>query len=217
MHTEGTDAILHQSLREALEGSELKAWEDFVREAHGVVASTVLRALSRWRYPQKDQVEDLVQETFLKLCANDFYLLRRFRSDRSEALVAYLRAVTSTVVSDAQRARSAQKRGSGGEALDLDDVPHAAATTQSIEQVERDMLFSRVAECLSDQRKRDRQIFWLYYRHGLTTQAIAEIKVVELSSSGVESLIRRLTIAVRKCLKIRGAETISQTAKGNIA
>lgn len=208
---------LHRSLQGALAAGGLQAWEQFIREAHGLVASTVFSALSRWRNPQRDQVEDLVQETFLKLCANDFYLLRGFRSGRPEALVAYIRTITSTVVSDVQRARSAQKRGSGGETVELDDVHLAAGTTEAVEQVEREMLFHRVAQCLSTQRDRDRQVFWLYYRQGLTSHAIAAIQKVELTSSGVESLIRRLTIAVRKCLKIPAAREISPAAKGNVA
>jgi len=214
---ERTAATLDSTLQEALQTKGLQAWEKFVREAHVVVAAAAFRALARWRYPQKDQVDDLVQETFLKLCLNDFYLLRSFRSGRPEALVAYLRAVTSTVVSDSQRARLAQKRGSGGEPLDLDDAHVAAATTEATEQIERDILLRHISRCLSTQRERDRQVFWLYYRHGLTSQAIAEIKIVELRSSGVESVIRRLTIIVRKCLKIASVARMSPSSRGNIA
>jgi RNA polymerase sigma-70 factor (ECF subfamily) len=214
---ENTGANLHRSLQRALEASAPQAWEQFVRESHAMIASTVFTTLSRWATPRKDRVEDLVQETYLKLCTNDFHLLRCFRSDRPEALVAYLRTIASTVVSDAQRARSAQKRGSGGEPVDLDDVQNTAGSAESIEQIEREMLFSRVAQCLSAQKDRDRHVFWLYYRQGLTSQAIATLRIVDLSTSGVESLIRRLTIAVRKCLKISPAGDVSQTAKGNVA
>jgi RNA polymerase sigma-70 factor (ECF subfamily) len=46
-------------------------------------------------------------------------------------------------------------------------------------------------------RVRDRQIFWLYYRHGMTTRAIAAIPGIGLTQKGVESAIQRLTSHVR--------------------
>jgi RNA polymerase sigma-70 factor (ECF subfamily) len=162
-------------------------------------------------------LEDLVQDTFLKLCGNNFSLLRRFRSERPEALVAYIRTIAATVVSDAQRSRVAQKRGSGGEPVNLDDVHNAAEPAQSVKIIERDMLLSQIDKCLSGQTERDRQVFWLYYRQGLTSKGIAAIRAVELTSSGVESLIRRLTIVARKCIERRTAEEMPQTAKGNAA
>jgi RNA polymerase sigma-70 factor (ECF subfamily) len=212
-----TGATLHLTLQRALEAGSLQRWEDFVRESHGLVASAVFRALARWRTPQKDQVEDLVQEVFLKLCANDFLLLRRFRSDSSEALTAYLRTISGTIVMDAQRRHAAFKRGSGGETLDLDEVHDRAGSTESVETIERGMLLGRVGDCLSGQKDRDRQVFWLYYRQGLTSQAIAAIKAVNLTSRGVESLIRRLTIAVRKCLGVSASGENSRSAEGNSA
>jgi RNA polymerase sigma-70 factor (ECF subfamily) len=200
-----------------MEANTLEAWEEFVREAHGVVASTVFKALARWRTPQRDQVEDLVQDTFLKLCAGNFSLLRRFRSDRQEPLVAYIRTIAASVVSDAQRSRAARKRGWGDEPIGLDEIHDAAEPRSSVAAIEREMLLDQVGRCLSGQVERDRHVFWLYYRHGLTSQAIAGIRAVNLTSSGVESLIRRLTTAVRKCLKIQAAGENRQTAKGNFA
>ena len=215
---EQTGESLHRSLDLAIRSGGLESWEQFIREAHGLISATVFSSLSRWQPPQRDRVEDLVQETFLKMCADNFHLLRCFRSNRPEALVAYLRAIAATVVSDAQRARSAQKRGAANETVDLDQANLAVTDrNDSVERVERALLFRRVAECLSAQKERDRQIFWLYYRHGLSSQAIAAIEIMELTSSGVESLIRRLTIAVRKCLKISPVRKMSRAAKGNMS
>jgi hypothetical protein len=77
-------------------------------------------------------------------------------------------------------------------------------------------LLARVDGCLSGQPRRDRLVFWLYYRHGLTSQAISSLKFASLSSSGVESLIRRLTLIVRNCLKIKSATEAMQPIKGKI-
>ena len=45
---------------------------------------------------------------------------------------------------------------------------------------------------------RDRTIFWLYYRQGLTTKAIATLPAIGLTIKGVESTLGRLTKMVRK-------------------
>ncbi|HEU4434467.1 MAG TPA: hypothetical protein VFR51_13875, partial [Pyrinomonadaceae bacterium] len=45
---------------------------------------------------------------------------------------------------------------------------------------------------------RDRTIFWLYYRQGFTTKAIALLPAIGLTIKGVESTIFRLTKLVRR-------------------
>jgi RNA polymerase sigma-70 factor, ECF subfamily len=211
---QAAEATLLASFQKALEADRVEAWEDFVRQAHGVIATTVFYTIARWRTPQKDLIEDLVQETFLKLCSSDFALLRRFRSDRPEALVAYIRTIASSVVADSQRSLMAQKRGAGEEPVTLDALHHVSEQRNSTEVIEREMLLKRIDRCLFGQPRRDRLVFWLYYRHGLTTQAISTLKFANLTSSGVESLIRRLTITVRRCLRISGATEPAQPAKG---
>jgi RNA polymerase sigma-70 factor (ECF subfamily) len=214
-----TGAALHRLYRQALESDELQAWEEFVREAHTPVASAVYLTLARWGKPSKERVEDLVQETFLKLCEGGFGLLKAFRSDRQEALPAYLRAIAANVVIDAQRTRVAARRGSGAEPLELDEARNAVASDEAsehtVEAVERRMLVARVGECLSGCAARDRQVFWLYYRQGFTTKAIAGIAAFGLTESGVESLIRRLTLVARKCLNVPASREIHPVLKGN--
>jgi hypothetical protein len=40
---------------------------------------------------------------------------------------------------------------------------------------------------------RNRAIFWLHHRDGMTAQAIASIAWIELNTKGVETAIRRMT------------------------
>jgi RNA polymerase sigma-70 factor, ECF subfamily len=208
-------AEVQRILDQALETNGLQSWERFVECAQPIVASALRRVLSRWHNPRNDEVEDMVQESFLKLCANDYRFLRRFRSAHPSALAAYLRTVASTVVVDGYRARSSQKRGSDANAVAMDDVEVAVGSSQAVEAVERRLLIARIERCLSSQKERDRHVFWLYYRQGLTVKAISTIHLIELTSSGVESLIRRLTLAVRKCLKVTAIGQISEVVKGN--
>jgi RNA polymerase sigma-70 factor (ECF subfamily) len=45
--------------------------------------------------------------------------------------------------------------------------------------------------------KRDRTIFWLYYRQGFSAREIAELPGLGLTQKGVESCIHRLTNMLR--------------------
>ena len=40
---------------------------------------------------------------------------------------------------------------------------------------------------------RNRAIFWLHHRDGMTAQAIASIAWIELNTKGVETVLRRMT------------------------
>jgi DNA-directed RNA polymerase specialized sigma24 family protein len=48
---------------------------------------------------------------------------------------------------------------------------------------------------------RDRQIFWLYYRQGMSAKEIAAIPSLDLGIKGVESVIGRLNELIRKAFE----------------
>jgi RNA polymerase sigma-70 factor (ECF subfamily) len=66
--------------------------------------------------------------------------------------------------------------------------------------IERNVLLLEVRAILAATAPvaRDRHIFWLYYRHGLSTKAIASIQAIALTQKGVESVIQRLTVGIRR-------------------
>jgi RNA polymerase sigma-70 factor (ECF subfamily) len=45
--------------------------------------------------------------------------------------------------------------------------------------------------------ERNRLIFWLYYRDGLSASAIASLPYIKLTTKGVESILLRLTRMIR--------------------
>jgi RNA polymerase sigma-70 factor, ECF subfamily len=61
---------------------------------------------------------------------------------------------------------------------------------------EIDATLSQIAA--GPQLQRSRRIFWLYYRVGLTANAIAALPYIGLSTKGVESTILRLTRLLRE-------------------
>lgn len=180
-------------------------WEIFVSRIHGLIAGMVARTLRQsGAAPSPERVDDLVQDTYVKLCEHNLAALRRFRGNRPEALVAYLRTVACSVTRDHLRASVTEKRGSGRvDALDDQVAAHVVQLRADPASPDRQILFTQIDRWLASDAhagatRRDRWIFWLYYRYGLTTRAIAEIPAVGLSAKGVESTIFRLTRAVRE-------------------
>src|SRR5690242_16500868 len=87
-------------LEECLKDGRRACWEAFIREAQPIIASSVLRALARSSLRSREVADDLVQDSFLKMCKNDFRVLRDFRSGDATALRVYLRTIATSVVMD---------------------------------------------------------------------------------------------------------------------
>lgn len=112
--------------------------------------------------------------------------------------------IATNVARDHFKARYSQKRGSGqGQALSEVEPPAGADSPGSADTMEREVLLKQIDDCLATctsgpDEERDRTIFWLYYRQGMTAKAIAALPTVGLSPKGVESAILRLTRQVRE-------------------
>ncbi|MGA3196173.1 MAG: sigma-70 family RNA polymerase sigma factor [Terriglobales bacterium] len=200
---------LEELIQACTENGDAAAWEEFVRRFHGLIAAVVLRTARRWGSNSPELVDDLIQETYLKICADRKLLLSEFKPRHPEAFYGYLKVVTSNVVHDYFRARHSQKRGLGLAESSLDDVEfmRTALTAAASEDVHRNILLQEVDGILcsaltgdEQTQARDRTIFWLYYRYGLTAPAIARLPSISLGVKGVESVIYRLTRLVRERL-----------------
>lgn len=174
-------------------------WYDFVDRFQPVIASVVTKTLRRCMVPNPSLVDDLVQETYLKLCANDLKALRDFDCRHEHALAGFLKVVASNVTQDYLRSSLSQKRGSGKGEDDLEKaIPTAGCVTNSAAAMEQAIMIRQIQRCLVKQSsepnsKRDCKIFSLYYRHGLTAHAIARYPGIDLSVKGVESALFRIT------------------------
>jgi RNA polymerase sigma-70 factor (ECF subfamily) len=82
---------------EALARGEKEAWEAFVRRYAGLVVAAV-RGVAR----EAAEVEDLVQEVFLRLCRDDFRLLRTYDPARAQ-LSTWITIVARSTARDALR------------------------------------------------------------------------------------------------------------------
>lgn len=183
------------------------AWEEFIRRFHRLISTVVLRVARRWGKPSPQLIDDLVQDTYLKLCADNCRLLREFKSQHEDAFYGYLKVVTANLVHDHFKATHSAKHGSGAaevtdEAIlaSAADSPSASASARSTERgiqlQEFDAALLRLAQ--GPHLERDRRVFWLYYRTGLAASAIAALPSIGLSTKGVESTILRLTRLLRQ-------------------
>jgi RNA polymerase sigma-70 factor, ECF subfamily len=185
-------------------GGEAAAWQEFVRRFNRIIAITSYRAARRWGEDAPAVVDDITQETYLKLCLDSARVLREFDSVHGDAIFAFLKVVTANVANDYFKRLRAGKRGGRQVDEPLEDAERTggAAGPASSASVERAVLLNEVDACLcavagAETRERDRTIFWLYYRQGLTAKEIVELPSIGLSLKGVESTLHRLTQLVR--------------------
>src|ERR1700748_671860 len=87
------------------------AWGEFIRRFHRLIATVILRTAARLGDSSRSTVDDLIQETYLKLCADDFRILRTFEQHHTDAFIAYVKVVTANVVRDHFKAAHSLRRG----------------------------------------------------------------------------------------------------------
>ena len=198
-----TGRVTSAELIEVCLNSPQEGWDEFVRRFQPLIAIVIVRTLRRCITPNPNLVDDLVQESYLKLCANDFRVLREFKCHHECALMGFLKVVASNVAQDYLRNLLSLKRGSGKSEDDLEQVVlWKEPAVSSAEQMEREITLHQVQRCLEKElaephRIRDCRIFWLYYREGLTAKAISRRAGIGLSVKGVESALFRLTHLIR--------------------
>lgn len=186
--------------------ADVGAWEEFMRRYHRLIAGVVFRTTQKWGKSSPTTLDDLIQEIYLKLCANEYLLLRAYNPKHSGAIYGYLKVITANVVHDRFKALHTEKRGGDHiveELTTLENRSGLGEATGSKHAIEREILLREIdahlnASLSGDTADRDRTIFWLYYRQGFTTKAIAALPAIGLTIKGVESTILRITKMVRR-------------------
>jgi RNA polymerase sigma-70 factor (ECF subfamily) len=186
--------------------AESPEWEQFVTLVIPVVSVAARRVCAVWGESEPGTAREIVQETFLKLCEEDRRILRDFEDRGDDSFFKLIRVITASVGTDHFRRTRAMKRGGSNQTVSLD--PHVSADSvadeRAMDAVERPALMSQLDKLLMLRRDlvsvRDRNLFWLYYRQGLTAEAISRIRSIGLSAKGVESAIARLTRLLRETI-----------------
>jgi RNA polymerase sigma-70 factor (ECF subfamily) len=182
-----------------------EAWEEFVSRVGKPIGLTIMRTAGRWDEASRSLVDDLVQLTYLKLWEDGCRLLRDFAIQHPEAVLGYLKKTAANVTSDYFKHVHCQSSGGGKPHVPTSDVdPEAGNEVHgSQERIAFEVFLKEIDEhlkhCLTGpDQERDRTIFWLYFRQGMSTKEIASLPTIGLTAKGVGSVIERLKHDIRE-------------------
>jgi RNA polymerase sigma-70 factor (ECF subfamily) len=183
--------------------SDAESWEELIRRFHPLIAGAVGRCARQWSEPSPAIHEELEQDAWFKLFRERHSILERLAALPEEAFPSFLKVFITNLVHDHFRALRASKRAPPDRLLDLHEEREAHGSLTATTRMEREILLKEVNEILESRitgatAERDRQIFWLYHRHGMTAREIASIAYLALSEKGVESVLFRLTTLVKR-------------------
>jgi len=171
-------------------------WREFVRRTQPLIASVIINTVRRWKQPAPSLVDDLIQDTYVKLFANDKKALRTIKNEYENTIFGYLKVVASNVARDHFR-QPINK-------VDEVEVSDAVLPPGSDERERREFLdkkeqIQRILAKLSSSEtyKRDVAIFWFFYEQGYTAKEISLLPNVGLTVKGVEAVILRLSRYLR--------------------
>ena len=187
------------------ESADPAAWEEFVRRFHRLIATVVMRQAARWGTSSPAILDDIIQDVYLKLCRDNCRLLREFTPHHPDAIFGYLKVVAANAANDHCKAFKTARRGGEYVAVDQEALQFAASGPEpgTLSAGEREILMDQIDACLRrclspPNGERDRSVFWLHYRAGMSTSAIADLPSIALTAKGVESIIHRLTRLLRQ-------------------
>jgi RNA polymerase sigma-70 factor (ECF subfamily) len=195
---------IRELLNLCLGSEDEELWQKFVRRTQPLIANVIINTLRRWREPSPNLVDDLIQETYLKLFANDRKALRGIRNEHENAIFGYLKVAASNTTVDYFR----QPKNKVPE-LELTD-PVVPPLPDGFDRIEFEQLKDKIHARLeslssSDTYQRDQAIFWLYYEQGYTAKEISLLPNLDLSLKGVESTLLRLVRFVREGFPFAGS------------
>ena len=151
---------MRDSLPDALLQGEKAAWDAFVRRYGGLVVAAV-----RGVAMAQGEVEDLTQEVFVRLCKDDFRLLRSYDPLRA-SLSTWITIVARSTARDGLRRRRA-------ETVPLDVVPEAQLAIDPVEPVQK----LKLPEALLSPRQR--QILAMLYDREMDVAEIAQALAID--------------------------------------
>jgi RNA polymerase sigma-70 factor, ECF subfamily len=182
-----------------------EAWQEFVARVGRPLRLVIARTASVWGDASRSTVEDLLQATYLKLWEGGRTLLHEFAIERPEAILGYLKKTAVNAAHDHFKHTRSQSAGGNAQHVSTFDIePEAGQESLGSEQkIAFDIFLAEIdghlSRCLDGpDAERDRTIFWLYFRQGLSSKEIASLPGIGLGAKGVGSVIERLKRSIRE-------------------
>ena len=170
--------MANEALPDALLHGDPEAWEEFVRRYGGLIVAAV-RSLA------PGEIEDLTQDVFVRLCKDDFRLLRSYDPARA-SLSTWLTIVARSTARDALRRRRA-------EAVPIESVPEARLAVEPVEPAIR----LKLPEALLSPRQRE--ILAMLYDREMDVAEIA--RALGIDAQTVRSTHHKAMIKLRAYFK----------------
>ena len=146
--------------------------------------------------------------------------MRDFAVQCPEGIVGYLKRIAANATHDYFKHGHSQSAGGDQPHVSTSDVePEAGIEIHgSEEKIAFQLFLSEIDEhlkrCLTGpDRERDRTIFWLYFRQGMSAREIASLPGIELSTKGVGSVIERMKHSIRDQILGRPADSANDQRK----
>jgi RNA polymerase sigma-70 factor (ECF subfamily) len=166
----------------------------------------IINTVRRWKQPAPSLVDDLIQDTYVKLFANDRKALRSIKNEHENTIFGYLKVVASNVVRDHFR----QPINKADE-IEVSDavLPPGPDERERRELLDKKEQVQRILAELSSSETYDRDIaiFWFFYEQGYTAKEISLLPNVGLTVKGAEAVILRLSRYVREKLGLKEPKT----------
>jgi RNA polymerase sigma factor (sigma-70 family) len=170
--------LANEALPDALLHGDPEAWEEFVRRYGGLIVAAV-RSLA------PGEIEDLTQDVFVRLCKDDFRLLRSYDPARA-SISTWLTIVARSTARDALRRRRA-------EAVPIESVPEARLAVDPVEPAIR----LKLPEALLSPRQRE--ILAMLYDREMDVAEIAQ--ALGIDAQTVRSTHHKAMIKLRAYFK----------------
>jgi RNA polymerase sigma-70 factor (ECF subfamily) len=180
-------------------------WREFVRRTQPLIASVIINTVRRWKQPAPSLVDDLIQNTYVKLLDNDRKALRSIKNEYENAIFGFLKVVASNVVQDHFR-----KPINKADEVEVSDavLPPGHDERERLEFSDKKKEVKKILAILSSSEtyERDVAIFWFFYEQGYTAKEISLLPNVGLTVKGVEAVTLRLSRYLRERLDGKNPE-----------
>lgn len=193
-----TEATIREVLEYFLRSTDPDAFAEFWSRVRSTIRGRCASMLQRRSHDEL--LDDLEQEAYMKLSANNYKVLRHFNWPDKDSIFKYMKVVAASVVIDWCR-KNGRQSPCDPEYLDLlTDQSFAGYHTADLE-----ILRSQIDQILHTYEsgknfERDRAVFWMFYRWGYSAKQIANLSSIKLPVKKVENILQGMVRRVRNKL-----------------
>lgn len=193
-------------LKACAENGSALEWERFIERTQPMLACAVVQTARIWGQTSPQAAEDLLQDVYFKIYSRRSQIWDSFKSDQPDTIFGYLKQLARNTVHDHMKAERSGKRGAA--LTDSLEEHSYSIGTNDLGSLDRGILISQIDSVLArnlegPHASRNRTIFWLYYRNGMTAAAIGALPALGMDVKAVETVINRLVRLVREALAQR--------------